>query len=54
MKFGVGFTIFKRIWELYVLELRNKKTFQARQLFFFILKLVKTSHIDNYDQFFSN
>lgn len=52
MKFGVGFTIFKHIWELFVLELQNKKPFQARQLFFFILKLVKTSHIDDYDQFF--
>lgn len=34
MKFGFGFPIFKRIWELYVLELQNKKTFQARQFFF--------------------
>lgn len=56
MKFGVGFTIFKCIWELCVLELQNKKLFQARQLLvfwvFFILKLVKTSYIDNYDLFF--
>lgn len=56
MKFGVGFTIFKCIWELCVLELQNKKIFQARQLLvwlgFFIRKLVKTSDIDNYDLFF--
>lgn len=31
MKFGVGFTIFKRIWELDMPELQNKKTKRARQ-----------------------
>lgn len=58
MNFGVGFTIFKPIWKLDVLELQNKqteKTFGARQgfyfyfnLFFFSLKLVKTSHRHSY------